>query len=94
MARQNESDLKSNIDSESDRDQDEHTDNHDDSNSSTANMDVTEMRELDKDELKNVQQFNATTCVCTKKNGSPCSDYFTVQEVSELRMQMSLKMTT
>ena len=86
-ARISDSDSDSNIDGESDRDRDERTDDDD---SSTANMDdMTEVRELDKDEIKNVQQFNAATCGCTKKNGSPCSNYFTVQELSELRMQMS-----
>ena len=53
-------------------------------------MDVlTEMRELDKDEEKNVQHFNATTCGCTKKDGSTCSGYFSLQDLSQLRMQMS-----
>ena len=50
---------------------------------------MTDMRELDKNEIKDIQQFNATTCGCTERNGSPCSDYFTVEELSELRMQMS-----
>ena len=62
----------------------------DDGDSSAAYMDVmTELRELDKEETENVQQLNATTCGCSKRNGSPCSDYFTVQDLSELRMQMS-----
>ena len=87
-ARQDDRDSESDNDGESDRDQDECTD---DGDSSAANMDVavTELRELDKEETKNVQQFNATACGCTKRNGSPCSDYFTVQDLSELRMQMS-----
>ena len=49
---------------------------------------MNDVRELDKNEIKEIQQFNATTCGCAKRNSSPCSDYFTVEELSELRMQM------
>ena len=86
-ARHDDRDSESDNDGESDHDQGECTD---DGDSSAANMDVvTELRELDKEETENVQQFNTTTCGCSKRNGSPCSDYFTVQDLSELRMQMS-----
>ena len=88
-ARKNDSDSESD---ENDQNQDECTD-HGDSQASPANLEdsesMTEVRELDKNEIKDIQQFNATTCGCTKRNGSPCSDYFTVEELSELRMQMS-----
>ena len=78
-------------DVESDRDRDDSdVGDSDDSSDRMEDDDITEeMRQLDKDEFKHVQQFNVTTCGCSKRNGSPCSDYFTVQELSELRMQMS-----
>ena len=55
-ARQNDSESELDIDGESDRDLDEHTD---DGDFGSVNIDVlTEMRELDKDEEKNVQHHN------------------------------------
>ena len=48
-----------------------------------------DMRQLDKDEVKSVQHFSRITCGCTKREGVPCSGYFTVEELSELRMQMA-----
>ena len=74
---------------ENDQNEDECTDDGDSQVSPTDLESMTDVRELDKNEIKEIQQFNATTCGCTKKNGSPCSDYFTVEELSELRMQMS-----
>jgi hypothetical protein len=90
-ARRNDSDSESDGDGpESDQNQDECTDHGDSSPADLEDSEnMTEMRELDKDEIKGIQHFNATTCGCTKRNGSPCSDYFTVQQLSELRMQMS-----
>ena len=32
---------------------------------------------------------STTTCGCTKKDGSPCSAYFSIQDLSQLRKQMS-----
>ena len=48
-----------------------------------------DMRQPDKDEVKSVQHFSQITCGCTKREGVPCSGYFTVEELSELRMQMA-----
>ena len=50
---------------------------------------TTEIRELDKEEEENVRQFSETTCGCSKKQGSPCSSYFTQVELAEIRMSMA-----
>ena len=56
---------------------------------SPPNTWTTEIRELDKEEEENVRQFSETTCGCSKKQGSPCSSYFTQVELAEIRMSMA-----
>ena len=56
---------------------------------SLPNTWTTEIRELDKEEEENVRQFSETTCGCSKKQGSPCSSYFTQVELAEIRMSLA-----
>ena len=56
---------------------------------SPPNTWTMEIRELDKEEEENVRQFSETTCGCSKKQGSPCSSYFTRVELAEIRMSMA-----
>ncbi len=47
------------------------------------------VRELYEEEEENVRQFSKTTCGCSKKQGSPCSSYFTQSELAEMCMSMA-----
>lgn len=48
-------------------------------------------RELDIEELevRTVKEFSAATCKCSKRKGGPCSAHFSIEELSEHRMQMA-----
>lgn len=60
----------------------------DENESETANV-ALEMRDLDKEEVEAIKQFKEASCQCTKKDGSPCSDYFSEDDLSKLRMGMA-----
>ncbi len=49
----------------------------------------TVSREIDVDEMKSVREFITKTCKCTKKNGGPCSTYFSFEQLTDHRMQMA-----
>ena len=48
-----------------------------------------DLREQDKEEMESVQAFSTATCGCSKRNGSPCSSYFTAEELAGMRMSMA-----
>ena len=48
-----------------------------------------ELRELDLEEEKIIKEFKSLSCGCNKKGGLPCSDYFSEEELSKLRMSMA-----
>ena len=46
-----------------------------------------ESRDLDTKEI--VKKFKCTSCGCKKKDGLPCSDYFSEEDISQLQMAMA-----
>jgi len=44
---------------------------------------------VDLEEVRDVKKFSSTTCKCTKREGGPCSSYFSVEEFADHRMQMA-----
>ena len=61
----------------------------DETDSNPGTNTLLEMRELDEKEVQIVRQFSKDTCVCTKKQGVPCSGYFTESELGRIRMSMA-----
>ena len=43
---------------------------------------------MDLEEMRGVKEFSSATCKCTKRKGGPCSSNFSVEELSDHRMQM------
>lgn len=54
----------------------------------TATKSFIEPREIDSEEQKVIKEFCSTTCKCSKRKGGPCSAYFSIEALSEYRMQM------
>ena len=48
-----------------------------------------ESRDLDTKEVEIVKKFKCTSCGCKKKDGLPCNDYFSEEDISQLRMAMA-----
>lgn len=48
-----------------------------------------ELRDVDEHEEEDLQNFQKTTCGCSKKKGSPCSGFFSIAELKERRMLMA-----
>jgi len=48
-----------------------------------------ESSDLDTKEVEIVKKFKYTSCGCKKKDGLLCSDYFSEEDISQLRMAMA-----